>query len=172
MADFLRALPPPSEDLTVIDDTIIDAAVRYSRTSPRKRVMQPLHKRPEEPLQRMLNAMQPGSYARPHRHADPRNWEVCIVLRGKLLFIAFHDDGRVKTSVELAAGSSRLGVDLEPGAYHTTLALVADTVSFEVKHGPYAPDPPSAFAPWAPAEGDAGVAEYVASLLAAHERRG
>jgi len=170
--DYLRALPPPEGDLTIIEQATVDEAVLYSRTSPRKRVIKPFHKRPEDPLHRMLNAVQPGTYVRPHRHLYPPKSEAWILLRGKVLFFTFHDDGRVKTSIELAAGSPRFGVDLVPGVYHTFVTLEADTVLFEVKNGPYAPETDKAFAPWAPAEGDAGVAEYLESLLAAHPSRG
>jgi cupin fold WbuC family metalloprotein len=168
--DYPRALPPPTSDTTIIDEGAVDEVIRHSRTSPRKRVIKPFHKRPEDPLHRMLNAVQPGTYVRPHRHLDPPKSEAWILLRGKVLFFTFHDDGRVKTSVELAAGTERFGVDLAPGIYHTILTLAPDTVLFEVKNGPYTPETDKALAPWAPAEGDDGVAAYVESLVAAHRR--
>ena len=161
--DYLRALPPPTSDTTIIEQGAVDEVIRYSRTSPRKRVIKPFHKNPGDPLHRMLNALQPGTYVRPHRHLDPPKSEAWILLRGKVLFFTFHDDGRVKTSIELAAGTERFGVDLAPGIFHTILTL-------EVKNGPYAPETDKAVAPWAPAVGDDGVAAYVQSLLAAHRR--
>jgi cupin fold WbuC family metalloprotein len=168
---FLRALPAPTEELSIIDDSMVNEAVVYSRTSPRRRVLKPFHKAPEDPLHRMLNAVQPGTYVQPHRHLHPPNAEAWVVLRGKVLFFTFDADGRVTTSVELAAGSPRFGVDLAPGVYHTLIALEPDTVLYEVKNGPYAQETDKAFAPWAPAEGDPGTAEYLETLMSVHRNR-
>ncbi len=169
--DFLRALPAPTGELSLIEESIVEEALAYSRRSPRLRVILPFHKAPEDPLHRMLNAAQPGTYVRPHRHLDPPKSETWVLLRGRVLFFTFEDDGRIRASVELAAGSPRFGVDLVPGVYHTFLVLEPDTVIFEVKNGPYAKETDKSFAPWAPPEGDANAAEYLDGLREAHRTR-
>lgn len=165
---YARALEAPEGDLVLIGGDLVERAVEYSRTSPRRRVILPFHKQASDPLHRMLNAVQPGSYVRPHRHLDPPKAEAWIVLRGRLVFFTFDEAGNVTQRVELAAGSAQFGVDLSPGVFHTFIALEADTVIFETKTGPYTEATDKAFAAWAPPEGDPSVDAYMQRLLAAH----
>ena len=44
-------------------------------------------------------------------------------------------------------------MELLPGEWHTVIALVPDSVLFEVKTGPFDPNAAKEFAPWAPVEG-------------------
>jgi cupin fold WbuC family metalloprotein len=168
---YRRALDAPPGDLVLVDDQVVQQAVDASRASPRRRVIQPFHKVASDPLHRMLNAVQPDSYIRPHRHLDPPKAEAWIVLRGRLVFFTFDEQGAVTRSVELAANSPAFGVDLSPGVFHTFVALEPDTVIFEVKTGPYVESTDKAFATWAPAEGEAGVTAYMRRLLDAHQSR-
>lgn len=112
----------------------------------------------------MFNAVQPGSYIPPHRHLDPPKDESWIVLRGALAFFTFDEEGSVGECLEVRADGDVFGVDLEPGVYHTFLALEPDTVVFEVKTGPYSPSTDKAFAPWAPLEGAPEAAAYLEDL--------
>jgi cupin fold WbuC family metalloprotein len=165
-ASYKRALSPPPGDLVVISESIAREAIAYSRTSPRKRVILPFHKGSEDPLHRMFNAVQPGSYLRPHRHIDPPKAEVFLVLRGALAMFVFEDDGRVRDCFKLEANGERFGVDLAPGLFHSFLALEPDTLLYEVKSGPYEPASAKDFASWAPDE-DSPEAERYARELAA-----
>jgi cupin fold WbuC family metalloprotein len=162
------ALDPPSTDLTVLTHALVDATASYARDSPRRRVIAPFHRQPADPLHRMLNAVQPESYVRPHRHLDPPKAEAWIVLRGSLLFFTFHDDGRVRERRVLRAAGPAFGVDLVPGIYHSFIALEPDTVIYEVKNGPYQAHNDKAFAPWSPEEGSAQAPAYMAELRAQH----
>jgi cupin fold WbuC family metalloprotein len=162
------ALDPPSTDLTLLTHALLDATVAYARESPRGRVIAPFHRSADEPLHRMLNAVQPQSYVRPHRHLDPPKAEAWILLRGSLLFFTFHDDGRVRERRVLRAAGPEFGVDLVPGVYHSFIALEPDTVIYEVKNGPYAAHNDKSFAPWAPEEGSPQAATYMAELQAQH----
>ncbi len=147
-----RALTAPQTDTTLISTDLIRRAVEASRRSPRKRIILPLHKEPKSPLHRMINAMQPYSYIRPHRHLQPPKAESVIVLQGALLCFIFSADGEVEHIHTLAAGSTHFGIDSEAGVYHTFLALGEDTVLFEAKPGPYEQSSDKDFASWAPAE--------------------
>lgn len=128
-------------------------------------MIRPYHRSLEDPLHRMFNAIQPGSYARPHRHLDPPKAEAWIVLRGRLLFVSFLDDGSVEQAIVLEAGGEHFGVDLVPGRYHTIAALEPDTVIYEVKSGPYTQATDKTFAPWAPEEGSPEAEAYLQDLL-------
>jgi cupin fold WbuC family metalloprotein len=172
MSKFKLALDPPVGALTILDTHTVDGAVEAARSSPRGRIIAPFHKSDADPLHRMLNAVEPHSYIRPHRHLDPPKAEAWLVLRGSVAFFTFEDDGRVRDALELAAGSDAFGVDLAAGVYHSFIALSTGTVIYEVKPGPYRASDDKSFAPFAPTEGSPDAPAYMASLLAVfHERR-
>ncbi len=159
-----RALDAPRGDVVLLTDALLEEVLAASRQSSRRRVILPFHKTHDDPLHRMLNAMQPGTYFQPHRHIDPPKAEVFVLLRGTVDFIVFDDAGEIADAIHLEAGESTFGVDLAEGRYHTFLVRKPDTVIYEIKLGPYVPATAKHFAPWAPAEGDTDVAGYVAQL--------
>lgn len=159
------ALDPPTTELTILSENMLDDACAYARQSPRQRVIVPFHRSESELLHRMLNAVQPDSYVRPHRHLDPPKAEAWVVLRGSLLFFTFEEDGRVRERLLLRAGGPEFGVDLVPGVYHSFIALEPDTVIYEVKSGPYQVSNDKTFAPWSPADSGPDAQQYMATLL-------
>ncbi len=161
---FPLALDPPAGEAVVIDDTLIETAIAGSRESPRRRIILPLHVSDSESLNRMLNAIQPGSYVRPHRHVTPPKAESIVVLRGSVGFLVFSDAGEVTQATILSAAGPVLGIDCRSGAFHTFVCLDKDTVVFEVKPGPYVRTDDKDFAGWAPMEKGEGVPEYLAEL--------
>ncbi len=163
--DYPMALTPAPTPATLIDEGYISAAVVASRESPRKRIIQPLHKESTASLQRMLNALQPGSYIRPHRHAPDRA-ESIVVVSGSILYLTFTAEGEVEKVLQLKAGSAQIGIDIECGIWHSFAALEADTVLCEVKPGPYDPRSDKEFAPWAPEEYSAEAKGYLKALIA------
>jgi cupin fold WbuC family metalloprotein len=159
-----KALPAPLGPTTLLGTTLVQQAISTSRSSPRKRIILPLHKDPGALLHRMLNAIQPLSYIRPHRHLHPPKPETIIVLQGAILCFVFTALGEIQEVHTLKAGYSAFGFDCEPGIYHTFLALLTDTVLFEVKPGPYEAATDKDFAPWAPPEGSPEAKSYMTSL--------
>jgi cupin fold WbuC family metalloprotein len=157
------ALDPPAGAVARITPALLDQVSAAARQSPRRRMIQPFHKDHADPLHRMLNAMEPGTYVRPHRHLDPPKAEAWILLRGALDFYVFEDDGRVREKIPITPDGT-LGVDLAPGVYHSLVARAPGTLVYEVKTGPYVALSDKAFAPWAPPEGDPAVAAYLSSL--------
>jgi cupin fold WbuC family metalloprotein len=165
MAAQRLALDHPQGDLILLSRSELNETVEESRVSPRKRIIRPYHRSLEDPLHRMFNAIQPGSYARPHRHLEPPKAEAWIVLQGKLLFVSFWEEGEIDQALVLSATGEHFGVDLVPGRYHTICALEPDTVIYEVKTGPYTRATDKEFAPWAPPEGSPDAPAYLAQLL-------
>ena len=161
---FPRALESPDGLVTVIDDTQLDRVVEASRMSPRRRIILPFHKTDDDHCHRMLNALQPGSYIRPHRHLTPPKAETILVLKGSICFVIFDSAGRIENHFSLAAGGPRIGIDIEPLFYHTLFALENDTVVFEVKKGPFSPVIAGDFAEWAPPEGLSAAETYLEKL--------
>lgn len=127
-----------------------------------------LHPQLDDPVQRFLNAIEPGSYVRPHRHAEPQaKWELFVVLSGAVAVLVLDDAGVVQERVVLDAAGDCRAVEIPAGAWHTLAALVAGTVLFECKQGPYQPASDKDFAPWAPREGEAGAAALAARIAQA-----
>ena len=160
-----KALAPPPEDNILITEELIGRCVAASKKSARGRVILPLHKTLDANLHRMLNGIQPGSYIQPHRHLFPPKAETIIVLQGAIYVFIFSEDGSIKEVHTLRAGSPSIGIDSEPGVFHTFAAIDEDTVLFEVKPGPYKEANDKDFAPWAPAEGAQGAREYLNRLM-------
>ncbi|MBU1564413.1 MAG: WbuC family cupin fold metalloprotein [Proteobacteria bacterium] len=164
MFSLLKALNAPTGPTTIIGTALVQQAIEASRMSARKRIILPFHKGPEAPLHRMLNAIQPFSYIRPHRHLHPPKPESVIVLQGALLCIVFTSYGAVQEAITLASGTDEFGFDCEPGIFHTFLALHDDTVLFEVKPGPYQANADKDFATWAPPEDSGEAMNFLMSL--------
>jgi len=123
--------------------------------SDRLRANRNLHDALDEPVQRMLNAFEPGTYVRPHRHTDPPKWELFVALAGAAACLTFDDAGTVTERREIAAEGPLVGLEIAAGTWHTLVALEPGTVLFELKEGPYRPLADRDVAAWAPAEGSA-----------------
>ena len=147
--------------MKVIDQQALDGASGAARRSPRRRSNWNLHEKLEDPVQRLFNAIEPGTYIRPHRHGDGI-WELFLLVRGSAVLLIFDDSGTVTERFLLVAGGPQMGVEMPPRAWHTMASLGPGTVFFEVKQGPYVPPQPENVASWAPPEGDARTAEFEA----------
>lgn len=146
----------------------LDELSEQARTSPRKRQHRNLHSSYADPCQRLFNAIEPGSYIRPHRHAsDPRH-ELLIAVRGSMVLVVFDDRGRITTVTRLGSGARgnnvAAGVEVPSDAWHTVLALEPGCVLLEVKAGPFDPERPKDLALWAPEEGTSAAEEYLRAL--------
>ena len=137
---------------TWIDDALLAEVSREARDNPRRRQNRNFH-RMEDPVHRLLNALEPGTYIRPHRHLHPVKSETAIALAGEIGLLVFDDSGRVLASRRLSPGGPDRGADLPGGVWHTLVGLLPSSVFFESKPGPYAPPGPDELAPWAPPEG-------------------
>lgn len=142
--------------MKIFDAQYLDSLTGQAKVSTRLRQHRNVHQSYQEASQRLFNAIQPGSYIRPHRHAsDPRD-ELLIAVRGAMAMVTFDDQGAV-TNV-LRFGTERHGDQLAVGAevssstWHTVIALEPGCVLLEVKAGPFDPNQPKDLAPWAPEE--------------------
>lgn len=146
--------------LKIIDQDRIRALSAQAQASGRRRSNFNLHPELDDPVQRFLNAIEPGSYVRPHRHVHPAaKWELFVVLTGAVAILVFDDDGRVLERSELDEGGPGIAAEIPAGAWHALAALKPGTVLFEFKQGPYAPLSDKDFAAWAPREDEPGAAE-------------
>ena len=152
------------KQLTFIDSRLIDAVSAQAAASPRRRKNLNFHAVESAPASRLLNAIEPDSYVRPHRHLDPTKDETLVVLRGAVGLVVFDDKGVILQHAALRAGTGALGVNIPHGVWHTFVSLEPGSVIFEAKAGPYLPLLRDEKAPWAPAEGDATALAYLEKL--------
>jgi len=152
--------------MTPINQQLLKNLSMEAIASPRLRKNHNFHENNEAQTHRLLNAIEPNSYVMPHKHNDPNKSESIICLSGKLGLIVFDSTGNVEQKLTLAADSETVGVDIPYGVFHTVLALKSGTVFFEAKSGPFVPLKAEEQAPWAPAEGDDSVTDYLATLYA------
>jgi cupin fold WbuC family metalloprotein len=122
----------------VIDAKLLANVTLGARQSPRGRRNHNFH-RHEEPVQRLLNALEPGSYVRPHLHEGEGAFEMFVVLRGEVGCMLFDSSGGVTSACRLAAGGDSLGIEIPGGVYHSLVSLSPGTVVLEIKQGPYDP---------------------------------
>ena len=153
-------------DAVSIDAALLDRLSEAARTSPRGRRNHNFHARETDACNRLLNAIEPGSYIRPHRHLDPAKDETFVVVRGRMGVVLFDHAGGVRRSELLAAGGERIGIDVPHGTWHSLVALEPGTIFFEAKAGPYLPLAAEEISPWAPAEGSPEAGAYFARLAA------
>lgn len=113
-----------------------------------------IHASATDPVQRFCNAIEPGSYIRPHRHGEAGKWELSIALKGRVVLVLFTPEGVLTDRIVLSAGGPTFGIETAPGTWHSFAGLEPGSVLFELKPGPYDPAADKDFAAWAPPEGD------------------
>jgi cupin fold WbuC family metalloprotein len=150
--------------MQIVDRDLLDSLSAAAQSAPRLRKNHNLHQSDDSACHRLLNAIEPGSYIRPHRHLDPEKSESFVLLRGSLGVITFDALGKVLGSVLLRAGGERVVADIAHGVYHCALALESGTIFFEAKAGPYLPLSPEEKAEFAPEEGSAEVPLFLERL--------
>jgi cupin fold WbuC family metalloprotein len=151
--------------LIKIDVTLLDALTNEASRVERRRKNYNFHTTSGDLMQRMLNAFEPYTYVRPHRHLDLAKREVFIVLRGKCAVIFYNDIGDVKSVEILDASQGKWGLEISPDEWHAIISLAYGTVVYELKDGPYEAMTDKSFAAWAPKEGDKDVDEYLIALM-------
>ena len=137
--------------------------------SPRRRQHRNIHEDYGDGCQRLFNAIETDSYIRPHRHGFVPRAETMIAVRGLMVLFTFDDDGVVVDMVRFGVGVEgrdvALGVEIPAGCWHTVVALEPGSVLLELKAGPFDPEQPKEFAPWAHEEGSAEAVGYLRGLV-------
>ena len=57
--------------MKIINEQLLDETTARAKQSPRLRMNYNFHEELDDPVNRLLNAMEPGTYIRPHRHLKP-----------------------------------------------------------------------------------------------------
>jgi cupin fold WbuC family metalloprotein len=148
----------------LIDRRLLDNLSAEAAASPRRRKNYNFHASEADRANRLLNAVEPGSYVQPHRHLDSAKDETFVVLRGSFGLVLFDEQGNVTRTALLQADGDVAGVNILHGTFHCVLSLAPGSVFFEAKAGPYVPITGQERASWAPPEGDPQAIAYLAEL--------
>jgi len=150
-----------------LDSPLFDELTARARSAARGRTNENLHAGPDDPVQRFLNAIEPGSYVCPHRHTQPPKWELFVALTGAALVLTFDEHGTVLGREQVTAAGPLRGLEIPPGVWHAIAALAPGTVLLELKPGPYQATSDKDFAPWAPREGAPAAADFARWMVTA-----
>lgn len=144
-----------------INAPLLDSISDSAKESHRQRMNFNFHDHPSARIQRMLNAMEPGTYIRPHKHENPDKLEVFVCLRGSFAVIIFDDEGNITDLEILNPLEGRFGVEIGPRIWHSLVAIETGSVAYEIKDGPYDAAVDKNFALWAPPEETPEAAAWV-----------
>lgn len=148
-----------------ITPELISFVSEQAKSRPRLRQNYNFHKHPEDPLQRLLNAIEPYSYLQPHKHENPDKREIFFVLKGRVLVLEYDDTGNIIDHIILDPLKGNFFVEIPERTWHSVISLESGTVTYEFKDGPYNPIDDKNFASWAPKEGEPGTREFIQSVL-------
>jgi cupin fold WbuC family metalloprotein len=155
--------------MKVFDAQYLNYMTGQAKNNPRLRQHRNIHQSYQDACQRLFNAVEPGSYIRPHRHASELRDELLIAIRGSMALITFDKQGSVtgilRFGSEKYGGDLAVGAEVAPSTWHTVVALEAGCVLLEVKAGPFDPKQPKDLAPWAPEEGSQAAESYLQYLV-------
>jgi len=147
------------------DEKLFDELIRISRIAERKRAHHIFNKNPDDQLQSIYVAMQPGTYVQPHKHESPDKREIFIAFKGKFLFLEFDTQGEIIDHLILDPKTNTFSAEIDSKIYHTLICLEPDSVGLDLKTGPFHPINDKDFADWALKEGDKECDEYIDNIL-------
>jgi len=143
-----------------IDEALLNSVSQKAALAPRRRMNYNFHPQDADPLQRMLNAMEPDTYIQPHKHENPDKREAFFCLKGRIVVVEFTEKGEIADFAVLDPLKGSYGCEVAPRTFHSIISLQAGSVAYEVKDGPYRQEVDKQFAEWAPAEGDPNALQF------------
>ena len=134
----------------ILEDKDYETLLSEAAISTQKRAIRLLHKHGEH-AHKMINAILPDSYLRPHKHENHHQAESFTSLKGKAELIFFRDNGEIDERVLLEGNK----VVLVPVNKWHTVVTQEPCVLYIVKgqpEGGYNEATDKILAPWAPEE--------------------
>ncbi|GHT72040.1 hypothetical protein AGMMS50239_41380 [Bacteroidia bacterium] len=126
-------------EIQLINQSLLDQTSEKAKSSERLRMNHNFHKDFNDPVNRMLNTLEPGTVIPIHRHLHPYKNETFIILRGELDVLLYKDDGSLLDCITLNASKGNYGIDIPGNVWHSLNVKESGTVIFEVKQGPFSP---------------------------------
>ncbi|MBP5229205.1 MAG: WbuC family cupin fold metalloprotein [Bacteroidales bacterium] len=117
-------------------ETLNDLSAK-AKASERLRANLDLRNSADDQSQRMLNALEQGTIMPIHRHRASS--ETVVVIRGKIRWIFYDDNGNETERVLLDANGENRMLVVEKDRWHSLECLESGSVLFESKDGAYEP---------------------------------
>ena len=121
----------------IITEQLLNQISLQAKDSPRLRMNYNLHESLDDATHRFFNAMEPGTIVPIHRHRDTA--ETFMLVRGKMRVVFYDDYKNIIEDNVLSTDNGNYGVHIPVGVWHWVEILEPNTVTFEVKEGPYNP---------------------------------
>lgn len=121
----------------IIDQELLDKLTEEAKASPLLRMNYDLRNSSDDQSQRMLNALESGTVMPIHRHRTSS--ETVVIIRGKIQWVFYDDDGNETERVTLDANGELRCLNVEKGRWHSLECLESGSVLFECKDGAYEP---------------------------------
>ena len=119
----------------LIDTHLLDTLSAQAKNSPRLRMNLDLRNMPADQSQRMLNALEPGTVMPIHRHRNTS--ETVVVLRGKVKWLYYNDQGELIDTILVASDGDIRGLSVPMGQWHSIECSESGSVILETKDGPW-----------------------------------
>lgn len=121
----------------IVSNIILEELTEKAKVSPRLRCSLDLRNSPNDQSQRMLNALEPGTVMPIHKHHGSS--ETVIILRGKIRWIFYDENGIETENAVLDANGELRMINVEKDIWHSLDCLESGSVLFESKNGMYQP---------------------------------
>ena len=122
----------------IINQSLLNQLTEQAKASPRLRMNYDLRNSEDDGSQRMLNAIEPGSPERIHRHQHTSETVVCI--RGHVVEEFYDELERICTeSIVLTPNGPNVAVNIPAGQWHSIRAVESGSVVMSCKDGKYEP---------------------------------
>ncbi len=121
----------------IINNELLDYLSVQAHENERLRKNFNLHKSENDDVQRLLNALEPGTVLAIHRQTHTE--ETYMLLRGEMNVFYYNNDKKLTDTFLLNPLKGKYGIHIPAGQWHSLEVIEPGTVIFEVKKGPYAP---------------------------------
>ena len=111
----------------IITEEILNTVSSQAKESPRLRMNYNLHETLDAKVQRLFNAMEPGTAIPIQRHQNTA--ETLMLVRGKMKVQLYDDNKNVIEETIISRESSNYGVHIPIGVWHCVEILEPDTGS-------------------------------------------
>ena len=99
--------------MQIIDQLLLDKVTDEAQSNPRLRMNHNFHDSDDAPVQRLLNALEPGTQIPVHRHSLTD--ETYVLLRGKIRVMVYDKEGLETKSALLDPLNGRYGIHIPAG---------------------------------------------------------
>ncbi len=125
--------------MKILEPVLLNQLYDDASSSERLRSHFMLHANHSEKVQRLIIAMLKGSYVEPHYHELPHQWEMFILLRGKIRVCLYSITGKVSRDLIISEDDPLPLVQFFPRDIHSVECLSERALLLEVKEGPFDP---------------------------------